>query len=156
MKNIGLIFILALFSFTNVDNNVNSEEVFWTTDLETALLKSKKEHKIVMLYFSGSDWCKPCIIWKREVFDTNEFHQFANKHIIPVKLDFPRLKKNKLSKEQTTKNEELAGKYNNGGVFPFIVFVDSNGEVLGKTGYLQGGTDAFLTYSNQLINKSKK
>ena len=148
--------ILSILWSTNTPEKVDVSGEFWLTNYDAAIAQAKKEQKIVMLYFSGSDWCKPCIIWKKEVLDTDVFQSFASNKLVPVKLDFPRLKKNKLSKEQKQLNEKLAGKYNNGGVFPFIVFLDDAGNVIEKTSYRQGDTAQFIAYVETVIAKSNK
>ncbi len=144
-----LIIFSILCNFNNNNNVINDE--FWLTDYELAVKKAKEEQKIIMLYFSGSDWCKPCIIWKREVFDSEAFHYYASSKVVPVKLDFPRQKKNKLPKEEEENNNALAAKFNNGGVFPFIVFLDLNEKVIGKTDYRKGGTSEFIKYVDSVL-----
>ncbi len=136
-------------------SNTNNTDEFWQTDYEQAIAQAKKEHKTVMLYFSGSDWCKPCIIWKKEVFDTETFQHFATGKLVPVKLDFPRLKKNRLPEAQVEQNESLAAKYNNEGVFPMVVFIDADGSVLEKSAYRAGGPDEFVEYVESILAKYK-
>jgi len=102
----------------------------WEHDFGIALQKAKKEHKLILLNFSGSDWCVPCIRLHKEVFANSSFKIFADSNLILVNADFPRLKKNQLSKEQQKMNEELADKYNPQGSFPYTVLVDEEGKVI--------------------------
>lgn len=102
----------------------------WGDNLETALSDAKQNHKMVLLYFSGSDWCGPCIKLKQEVLETTDFQTFSNVHLNLVRADFPRMKKNQLSKEQTAYNEKLAEKYNPKGKFPLTVLINSDGKVI--------------------------
>ena len=102
----------------------------WELDFGTALQKAKQEHKLILLNFSGSDWCVPCIRLHKEVFESSSFKIFADSNLILVNADFPRLKKNQLSKEQQKMNEELADKYNPQGSFPYTVLVDEEGKVI--------------------------
>ena len=44
--------------------------------------------------------------------------------------NFPRMKKNQLSKELVKRNEALADQYNPKGKFPFTLLLDENGKVL--------------------------
>ena len=145
--------ITTLFSIGINNSAVNANDTFWQINYERALATANKEKKVLMLYFAGSDWCKPCIIWKEEVFDTESFQKFANNHLVPVKLDFPRLKKNRLPEEQIKQNEALAKTFNNEGVFPLIVFVDSSGTVLEKSTYRTGGPDEFIKYTETILAK---
>lgn len=102
----------------------------WGLDMEQAKTEAKAEHKLILLYFSGSDWCGPCIKLKKDIYESEEFGAFANEHLVLVKADFPRQKKNQLDKKQTQHNEALAEKYNNKGKFPFSVLINADGKVL--------------------------
>lgn len=102
----------------------------WGDNLEVALADAKQNHKMVLLYFSGSDWCGPCIKLKQEVLETADFQNFSNEHLNLVRADFPRMKKNQLSKEQTAYNEKLAEKYNPKGKFPLTVLINTDGKVI--------------------------
>lgn len=83
-----------------------------------------------MLNFSGSDWCAPCILTKKEYFESESFAKMAKDNIVLVNADFPRKKKNQLSPEQTKKNEALAEKYNKEGNFPYTLLLDADGKVI--------------------------
>ena len=105
-------------------------EGFWGQNLETAEAGGKENNKLVLLYFSGSDWCGPCIKLKQEVLETPDFQSFSKEHLNLVRADFPRMKKNQLSKEQTKYNEKLAEVYNPKGKFPLTVLINPDGKVL--------------------------
>ncbi len=134
-----------------VPSTVTEESDIWLTNYEAALSKAKEENKPVLLSFAGSDWCKPCIMLTREVFQTPEFESYAKENLVLLLLDFPRLKKNKLSDEQTKHNETMAAKYNNTGEFPLVVLVDANGKVIAKTGYQKGGAEHFIEYLKSVL-----
>jgi len=114
----------------------------WFTDLPTAQAKAKKEDKTVLLDFTGSDWCPPCIRLKKEVLSKSEFAEYAQRNLVLVEVDFPRHKK--LSAAQQKANDALAEKYNPEGSVPTIVLLDKDGKLLGKTGYMPGGPKTFL------------
>ena len=69
---------------------VNAAEATWLTDLPKAQAQAKSENKIVLLDFTGSDWCSWCIKFKKEALDTAEFQAYAAKNVVPVELDYPR------------------------------------------------------------------
>ena len=117
----------------------------WLVDFDTAKDLAAKDHKYILINFSGSDWCAPCIKMKKEVFESEAFVNLAEKKLILVRADFPRSKKNQLPGDQVKHNEALAEKYNPSGKFPFTVLVDSNGNVL-KTwdGYIFGSYEKFI------------
>ncbi len=123
------------------------------SNLDEALQKAKTENKTVFVNFSGSDWCRSCILLKKTILNTEEFKKFANEKLVILDVDFPRLKKNKLSEEQTAINEALAAKYNKNGQFPTILLLDSNAKVLGKTGYKNISPKEYVAHIQSLLTK---
>lgn len=102
----------------------------WQLNFEQAKTEAKGSNKLVLLNFSGSDWCGPCIKLKKEIFESEAFAAYADQHLVLVRADFPRSKKNQLSPQQTTHNESLAERYNPEGQFPLTVLIDANGKAL--------------------------
>ena len=99
-------------------------------DLSIAEANAKENHKNILLVFSGSDWCIPCIKMEKEIFEKEGFTSYAKEHLVIMHADFPRLKKHQLPKEQVKINEELAEKYNKQGAFPYTVLLNAEGAVL--------------------------
>jgi thioredoxin-related protein len=122
MKKIVLTALLFTLSMTF------GQQKSFSSSLETA----KTENKNILLYFSGSDWCAPCIKFKKFIVNTPEFQTFATENLITYNADFPRLSKNKLVKEVEKENEILADKYNSKGIFPLILLLDSDGKIIKK------------------------
>jgi len=102
----------------------------WENDFAIAKQKAHDQHKNILVSFSGSDWCIPCIKMEKEIFESADFKSYADSKLILVNADFPRLKKNKLSKEQQTRNETLAEQYNPAGSFPLTLLIDESGKVI--------------------------
>ncbi len=102
----------------------------WNTDFDKAKQQAFRENKFILINFSGSDWCGPCIEMKKEIFESGAFINFASDHLILVNADFPRLKKNKIEDGQTAKNNALAAVYDPDGKFPLTVLVNARGKVL--------------------------
>lgn len=125
----------------------------WLTNFEAAKTNAATEHKYILLNFSGSDWCAPCIKMKKEVFESEAFLILSEQRLILVRADFPRAKKNQLSKEQTEHNEQLAAVYNPTGNFPLTLLLNAKGEVIKKwEGYAFGSQDKFLTQLHQELS----
>ena len=117
----------------------------WLTNLDSAKETAQKEHKYILLNFSGSDWCAPCIKLKQEVFGNETFENLAQDKLVLLRADFPRQKKNQLSKEQTAHNEMLAEKYNPAGKFPYTVLLSADGKVIKSwDGYVFATQDKFI------------
>lgn len=104
----------------------------WLTDFNQATTEARNKHKLIVLNFSGSDWCIPCIRMHSDIFESKSFKKLAEENLVLVNADFPRLKKHTLSKEQVKKNEEIAEKYNPKGQFPLTLLINENGQVLKK------------------------
>ena len=76
----------------------------------------------MLVEFTGSDWCPPCIAMRKNVFSKKEFVDAASKKYILVELDFP-----KGDKAIAEKNEPYAEKYKIEG-FPTVILFDSEGK----------------------------
>ena len=113
----------------------------WQTDYAKALETAKAQNKQVLLDFTGSDWCGPCIEFKKRVFSRPEFKSYADKNLILVEVDYPQRKKQ--SAELKKQNEKLAKQY---GIeekgYPTVVLLDPAGKIVREqTGY-EGETPA--------------
>lgn len=104
--------------------------ITWLGNFKTATDEGVRSHKLILVNFSGSDWCGPCIRLRKEILESGTFKDYAESHLVLVRADFPRQKKNQLSKEQVKLNEALADKYNPDGKFPYTLLIDETGKVL--------------------------
>ncbi len=125
----------------------------WLTNFDVAKERARQENKHILLNFSGSDWCAPCIKMKKEVFESEIFISKSQTQLVLVRADFPRSKKNQLSPEQIKHNEALAEKYNPDGKFPFTLLLDANGSVVKEwDGYVFGSQDKFMAELDNAIS----
>ena len=127
MKRIILITTLICASLL-----ARAEELKWLTDAKKAQEQAKAEKKLVMLDFTGSDWCGWGIKLHNEVFSKSEFADYAKKNLVLVEVDFPRRKK--LSAEQEKANFALQDKYKV-EAYPTIIVLNGDGKQLGQLGY---------------------
>lgn len=90
MKKLILLLLVtfSLNSFSQI------KEVVWETDVNKAIEKSLETKKTILFFFTGKDWCPPCKMTQKNVFESKEFAKWSNK-IIPVELDFPKGPKQK-------------------------------------------------------------
>ncbi|HEY4935898.1 MAG TPA: thioredoxin family protein [Puia sp.] len=102
----------------------------WHTSLDEAEKIAQKEHIYILLNFSGSDWCGPCMRMRKEIFESDNFVKMADSGLVLVNADFPRKKKNQLEASQQKINDEMADKYNSQGKFPYTLLLNSDGKVL--------------------------
>ena len=146
MKFTGIVLLsLLMMSFTT-----------WETNFEKAKATATKEHKYILLNFSGSDWCGPCIRMHKEIFDNDAFQQFATQKLVMMNADFPRQKKNQLSKDLQKQNDQLADKYTSKGSFPMTALLDANGNVLRSwEGLPKESPDEFLNELKDLTQSNQ-
>jgi thioredoxin-related protein len=122
----------------------------WLTDYKKAMETARSEKKTVLLDFTGSDWCVWCIKLRKEVFETAEFSKYASNNLVLVEVDFPNGKPQ--SDELRKQNRELQEQFGIEG-FPKIVVLNSEGKLLGRTGYVPGGPQPFIKEIESIKNK---
>ena len=107
----------------------------------------------MILNFTGSDWCHWCIRLEREIFSKEAFKTYAGEKLVPVMLDFPRRKKQDAA--LVTQNRGLQAKYKIRG-FPTVIVLNSDGELVGRTGYRPGGPEAYVKHLEEMIAPHRK
>jgi len=127
-----------------------SDSPAWQTDYKIAQQQAIKTHKLLLINFSGSDWCLPCIRLKKDVFEKETFLQYASTNLVLMNADFPRKSKSKSPAEITKQNEALAEKYNPGGIFPLTLLMTPEGKELRRW---EGNT---TSDANQFTDEIKK
>lgn len=146
MRFFSVILLVALYGSVST----------WETDFDIAKQKAVQEHKLILLNFSGSDWCGPCIRMHDEIFENNSFKSFADNNLVLMNADFPRLKKNQLSKDRQRSNDKLADKYNPDGIFPYTVLMNANGTIIKTWEGLPNETaEQFTGVIKDLVNARK-
>lgn len=125
----------------------------WLGNFNKAKIDATKEHRLILINFSGSDWCGPCIKLKKEIFESSAFENYAANNLVLVRADFPREKKNKLDEEQVKRNEILADKYNPEGTFPKTLLVDEQGKILKEwDGFPNESPEKFILQINNMVD----
>jgi uncharacterized protein YyaL (SSP411 family) len=132
---------------------------WWTTewhhDLREAENIAKSEHRFILLNFSGSDWCGPCIRMHKEIFNDDDFRRFSDSSLVMVNADFPRMRKNQLSSKQQELNNAMADQYNPKGKFPLTLLLTADGKVLRTwDGFPDGGPGTFAQQVHTVIAAS--
>jgi len=115
----------------------------WDDDYEKSLAKAKETQKMVLLDFTGSDWCGFCMKLDAEVFSKPAFKKFAKESLILVELDFPH--GTPLPKKTKAQNDALGKKYSVNG-YPTIVLLDSAGKEVTR----------WIGYDAELLSKLKE
>lgn len=146
MKIRGLLVIAAAFSlaFTSFAR----AESDWLNDYKKAQDEAKTNHKLLLLNFTGSDWCGWCIKFDKDILSQPQFKNYAHDNLVLLELDFPRRKPQPT--EVKKQNLQLAQQYEVLG-FPTIVVLNSSGQKLWQyDGYFPGGPEAFIAQLEKL------
>ena len=109
---------------TEVEKNI------WSPTMKAAIEKATVENKPILIYFTGSDWCGPCINLDKNLFHTEKFEEFATENLVLYAADFPR-NRDLISQDNRKINKELSHRYDQSS-FPTIILINSKGEVLGR------------------------
>lgn len=136
--------VLAAFAFLAAAVlQATAAESTWTTDFPAAQALAKKENKLVVMNFTGSDWCSWCKKLQKEVFGTKEFGAYAKEKLVLVEVDFPNGKKQTEALKKA--NDALQEKFKAEG-FPTIVVLNGDGKVVWRqVGYMPGGPEAWIS-----------
>lgn len=126
----------------------------WPEELESLQEEARAMARPVLLVFSGSDWCGPCIRLQREVLTDPVFVQFAAEELLVVTADFPRKKKNALSPELAGQNRLLADRYNPSGRFPLLLLLQPDGRLLGEVADQVVRTDELIGRIRELRERA--
>lgn len=117
--------------------------VNWENNYDTALLKAKKEQKLVMVDVY-TDWCGWCKRLDKDTYGNKEVETKLSKNFIAVKIN----------PEKSAKNASLAKEFGTRG-YPHIVFLDAAGKKLSEIGgYLPAGD--FLKRLDKVAEQAKK
>ena len=156
MKNLRFLLAAAALLAISCSKSSTAEETTkapgsskagWLTNYTAAQEEAKAQNKLLLMDFTGSDWCGWCIVLEKEVFSKPEFKEYASKNLVLLELDFPRRKE--LPKETMEQNQRLAMKHRIQG-FPTIVVLDASGKELAQLGYMRGGPQAFIAELEKL------
>ena len=144
VKNLVIAILIALGLFGGASAHAESP---WSTDYKKAQEQAKTSHKLLLLNFTGSDWCGYCFQLDRAILNRPEFKDYANKNLVLEEVDFPRRggpRWTAQSIDLKKQNQQLAEQYQVEG-FPTLVVLNGDGKTVWRyDGYYPGGIAAFL------------
>jgi thioredoxin-related protein len=145
-------FSCLLIAFSFVTAIARGSE--WQTDYEQALATAKAVNKCVLLDFTGSDWCGPCIEMKRVVFSRAAFLNYAKKNLVLVEIDYPKAKA--LPEKIAKQNERLLHQYGiDKSGYPTVILLNPDGKILGQLEGYSGERPAdIISWIEKLRSKS--
>jgi uncharacterized protein YyaL (SSP411 family) len=146
MKKIVLCLLGCWMSF-----QLQAADLTWLTSVPDAQAQAKKESKLVLLDFTGSDWCSWCKKLDAEVFSQPQFADYAKKNLVLVEVDFPAQKK--LDAALVKANNALKDKYKITGYPTLIVLKPDSTVVWTQVGYMEGGPKAVIAKLDEAKKK---
>jgi thioredoxin-related protein len=109
----------------------------WLTSLTEAQALAAQKNKLILLDFTGSDWCVWCKKLDAEIFSTRQFTDYASKYLVLVRADFPQNKPQPA--DLRAANQTLKTQFGI-SAFPTLVAMKPDGTVVWKqAGYVPGG-----------------
>lgn len=154
MKLLFTLFIAIFFAASVCAQEAQPANTFY--DFTEAKEYARAHDLPILMVFAGSDWCKPCIQFKRGVLLREQFQNYTKDHLVILYLDFPAKKRNKLSPEQTAHNERLAAKYNAQGAFPSLLVLTHNATIIGQLSFTGQSSQEFIESLEQLTESDDK
>ena len=136
---------------------VKPKQANWLTSIQNATGQARKEDKLIMAYFRGSDWCDFCKKLDREVLNTPMFVDWATENVVLLDVDFPSEKRQ--SPSQKKHNDAMKDRYSVVKT-PTFVFLDADGEPITRCGFdtaklrdneKKGEPRAFIEYLNGVL-----
>lgn len=115
----------------------------WGEDFEAAKQEAANDGKLLLIAFSGSDWCGWCVKMEKEIYSDKKFISRAKKNFVLVMIDNPRNKEilSDLAKKQ---NGAVTSQFGISGYPTTVVALPSGKEVKRFMGFQNGGVKAFL------------
>jgi thioredoxin-related protein len=124
-----IILIVSFLFSTSIYAQNGSAKLNWETDFNSAKAIAQKNNKPILMLFTGSDWCTPCKLLKKDFFYSARF-KAQSKNFVLLLVDFPK-DKQLISTAQETQNKSLNAAY---GVrsLPTLIAVNYNGNIIDK------------------------
>ncbi len=137
MRLVCLFYILLITS----SPGIWADDTPWETNYSKAVQRALLENKLILLNFTGSDWCIWCQKLDIEIFHSTEFLEGIDKLAVPVIVDFPlrrlqpaQLKSNRILKERWEVD-----------AFPSVILLDPRtNKSLWRHGYLNTNVKDYL------------
>jgi len=152
MKLFNYILLLLFISTANLTGNAQkSIDLNWQTDFEEAKKIASAQNKLILIYFTGSDWSQSCEMLNKDFFYTTKFQEIAKKSLILVRINSPR-RTGLISGFQENKNLNLKKHYNQ-KVFPTVIITDAAGKkiaMLESYNYLHDTSKHYALIENAL------
>ena len=143
------VFLFVAFSCFAAEN-----KAVWSENYLQARKTAEAKKIPLLILFSGSDWCPPCMKLDKTILDTKEFADYAKKgKFVLFKADFPRSVKKPESVAR--QNQQLMQIYKVRGV-PTIILAGIDGKEFARTGFMPVEAKKYIEHLETLLKKAPK
>ena len=140
------ILILSLAILSPSLHAKEKKQLKWYLNYTEVTELAKKENKLVLLFFHGSNWCPPCIKMQKEVFAADTSIKVVSEKMLFLDVDFRT--EPKLSEAQLTHNRKVKKRFSLPDDFtqgyPQVVIINGKGEVQYQEKGYDGRGPAYL------------
>ena len=141
MKNFVFILLVLI-----VSQLLKAEKVGWQTDFKAAEQEAIESDRLLLLYFTGSDWCQWCLKLDNELFADPLFRKEISGFAVPVFLDFPN---RPLPPHLQRQNNRLKAQLKVEAIPEVVLYDPAKKEVLWRHGYVATDTGEYLKLIRQ-------
>jgi len=119
----------------------------WGSDYKAAKKQAAEEGKDLLIEFTGSDWCPPCMALMKTITGVESFVEGASDDFVLLALDYP--KQTPQTEEVKAHNAALLERYQV-RAYPTVLLCDATGKVYAKTGFQKGTPATYLALLAEL------
>ncbi len=149
-KSVAIVAALILGGLAFVPRSAAETPDGWVDDVEVAFSQAKKENKSLLLLFTGSDFCPPCIVMEKKVFSKEDFVERATEEFVLVFIDFP-----ESDPALEKANRKYYEKYQVEG-YPTVILMDPEENEFGRFSAIDyPGVEPFLEKMDVLKERSE-
>jgi thioredoxin-related protein len=138
---------LLVLTFFSIIRSLPAQQVI--RDPKLAFSVATSTGKGILLIFSGSDWCMPCIKFEKKILTDSSFQKFAGERLVILVADFPQRKR--VPDSLRIQYEALAEQFDPSGQFPQIILLDSGRKRLGILSYTDQSPGDFIRDLRSLL-----
>jgi thiol-disulfide isomerase/thioredoxin len=148
MKHRSLRTVAAALAATILGTFSASAAPQWNETFEAAQKQAHAEKKPILIDFTGSTWCPPCIQLNKEVFKSKTFQEYAEKNLVLMKVDFP----DPVSEPKV--GMDFVKRFIPGDVrLPTVIIASPEGKQLGTVAYESDKPEAFIKKVEKVTKK---
>lgn len=119
----------------------------WLEDFRLAQAVASQLNRDILMAFTSLDSSEWCQRLDREIFQKEQFKDYARKNLVLLRIDFPRLTK---QPEKLSEQNRLLAEAHGVRGYPTVLFINPRGQKFGEAKYMKGGPDAFIQALDQL------